>query len=129
MGTNSAAVVVCLPVRHFSLIAPTRSLRPGSNAFSKLDFPAPEAPVKTECRPRRTTREYRPAWTDLGDRRSLEDHDVPRHDAVGVLILQLATERGGDFARVGVDAVASGSAREDHTVHEGRGHTLLRATH
>src|SRR6267143_2153573 len=67
-GTSSAAVVVCLPVRHFSLIAPTRSLSPGSRALSRLDFPAPDAPVKTECRPRSKSRSAgRPssAFTDV----------------------------------------------------------------
>ncbi len=43
----TAPVVVWVPRRTFSLISPTRSRRPGSSAFSRLDFPAPLGPVTT----------------------------------------------------------------------------------
>ena len=36
--------VVCLPASQKRLIRPSFSLRPGSRRFSRLDFPAPDAP-------------------------------------------------------------------------------------
>src|SRR5689334_5436083 len=41
---------------------------------------------------RRAPRQHRPAWTDLGDRRSLKDNDVARDHAARVLVFQLAAE-------------------------------------
>src|SRR4029077_11054226 len=76
---------------------------------------------------RRAPRQHRAARPDLTDCRALEDDDVARDDAVGVLVLEFAPQRGGDLAGVGVNPVPAGRAREDHTVREG--HALLRATH
>src|SRR5207245_9484385 len=75
----------------------------------------------------RAPRQHRAARPDLASGRAREADDVARDDAVGVLVLEFAPQRGGDLAGVGVNPVPAGGAREHHTVREG--HALLRATH